>query len=174
MNDNNANRDKIIGDDVDQHIDACMRTFMVTKRKDGSPTCHPMARFYADRGFYLNMYASSIKHKNLERDPRVAVLVTTASDDPDFKAMLARGRARLLTADETLAEDAPPGVVAARGIGMEGVKKVEDAPEKFDNEDPVDWLKRAAIMVQRIRDRVRVIWEIVPEDASWLTDVRGR
>jgi hypothetical protein len=149
-----------------------MRTFMVTRRKDGSPTCHPMARFYADRGYYLNMYAASVKHKNLARDPRIAVLVTTNSDTPDFKAVLVRGRARLLPVDETLSPDAPSGVVAARGIGMEGVKSVEDAPEKFVHEDPDDWLKRAAIMVQRIRDQVRVIWQVEPDHAQWLTDVR--
>src|ERR1700722_9861625 len=100
----------VIPDDLDAHIQASMRTFMVTRRKDGSPTCHPMARFYVDRGYYLNMYAASIKHKNLERDPRIAVLVTTNSDDPDFEAVLVRGRARLLPAEETLSEDAPPGV----------------------------------------------------------------
>jgi hypothetical protein len=166
--------DEVIPDDIDAFIDRSMRTFMVTRRKDGSPTCHPMARFYADRGYYLNMYAASIKHKNLERDPRIAVLVTTNSDNPDFQAVLLRGRARLLSGDETLSQDAPPGVVAARGIGMEGVKSVEDAPEKFTHEDPDDWLKRAAVMVQRIRDRVRVIWQVQPERAEWLADVRGR
>ena len=58
---------------------------------------------------------------------------------------------------------------------MEGVKSVEDAPEKFVGEDPEDWLKkRAAIMVERIRDRVRVIWEVVPEQVAWLEDVRER
>ena len=44
------------------------RTFMITKRKDGSPTAHPMASWYG--GFlYLNMYKASIKSKNLDRDP---------------------------------------------------------------------------------------------------------
>jgi hypothetical protein len=165
---------KAIPDDVDAHIERSMRTFIVTRRKDGSPTCHPMARFYADRGFYLNMYAASIKHKNLARDGRIAVLVTTESDDPDFQAVLLRGRGRLLSGEETLAQDAPPGVVAARGIGMEGVKSVEDAPDKFVTEEPEDWLKRAAVMVQRIRDRVRVIWQVEPDRADWLQDVRGR
>ncbi len=174
MHEEDGDRRQIIPEHIDQHISTNGRTFMVSLRRDGSPTCHPMARFYADRRYYLNMYASSAKHKNLERDPRVAILVTTSSDDPDFKAVLLRGRARLLAADETLATTAPPGVIEARGIGMEGVRSVEDAPEKFVHEDPEDWLKRAAIMVQRIRDRVRVIWEIVPSEAARLEDVRAR
>jgi hypothetical protein len=55
---------------------------------------------------------------------------------------------------------------------MEGVTKVEDAPEKFTTEEPDDWLKRAAIMVERIRDGVRVLWEVVPHEVAWLDDVR--
>ena len=51
---------------------------------------------------------------------------------------------------------------------------VREIPEKFVTEEPEDWLKRAAIMVQRIRDRVRVIWQVVPTEAAWLQDVRGR
>jgi hypothetical protein len=49
---------------------------------------------------------------------------------------------------------------------------VEDAPEKFTTEEPEDWLKRAAIMVERIRDGVRVLWEVVPQEVAWLDDVR--
>jgi Pyridoxamine 5'-phosphate oxidase len=165
---------EVIPDDIDEHIDASMRTFIVTHRKDGSPTCHPMARFYADRRYYMNMYQASVKHKNLERDPRIAVLVTTSSDTPELKAVLLRGRARLLSIDETLDREAPAGVVAARGINMEGVRSRDDAPERFVGEDAEDWLKRAAVMVQRIRDRVRVIWQVEPERADWLQDVRGR
>jgi hypothetical protein len=168
MNDSRAP----IPDDIDGHIERCGRTFIVTRRKDGSPTCHPMARFYADGEMYLNMYAASVKHKNLSRDPRITCLVTTDSDDPNFRAVILRGTARYLSPDETLAPDASAATRLARGIGMEGVTKVQDAPEKFATEEPEDWLKRAAIMVERIRDGVRVLWEIVPDEVAWLDDVR--
>jgi hypothetical protein len=161
-----------IGEEMNAHIGSTYRTFMVTRRKNGSVTCHPMAKFYADETIYLNMYASSAKYKNLDRDPRICLLATTNSDDPEFRAAVIRGRARLLSPEETLADDAPSGVVKARGINMEGVKKVEDAPDKFVGEDPEDWLKRAAVMVERIRDRVRVIFEIEADEVAWLEDVR--
>jgi nitroimidazol reductase NimA-like FMN-containing flavoprotein (pyridoxamine 5'-phosphate oxidase superfamily) len=161
-----------IPDDIDAHLERHGRTFIVTRRKDGSPTCHPMARFYADREMYLNMYATSVKHKNLSRDPRICCLITTESDDPDFRAVVVRGTARYLSPEETLADDASTAVRLARGIGMEGVKAVEDAPEKFTVEEPEDWLKRAAVMVERIRDGVRVLWEIVPDDVAWLDHAR--
>ena len=141
-----------LSEEIDTHIGSSYRTFMVTRRKNGSVTCHPMAKFYTDETVYLNMYASSAKFKNLERDSRICLLATTNSDDPTFRAAVIRGRARLLSAEETLAEDAPAGVVKARGIGMEGVKKIEDAPDRFVGEDPEDWLKRAAVMVERFGD----------------------
>jgi Pyridoxamine 5'-phosphate oxidase len=161
-----------IPDDIDDHLARGVRTFMVTRRRDGSPTCHPMARFYADGEMYLNTYATSAKHRNLSRDPTIACLMTTESDDPNFRAVLIRGTARCLSPKQTLAPDASAAVRLARGIGMEGVTKVEDAPEKFTTEEPDDWLKRAAIMVERIRDGVRVLWEVVPHEVAWLDDVR--
>jgi Pyridoxamine 5'-phosphate oxidase len=162
-----------IGPEVDEHLAGHHRTFMITRRKDGSPTCHPMAQWYAERRMFLNMYASSQKHKNLERDGRICCLVTTDSDVPELLAVVVKGRARQLSIEETLADDASTGIVLARGIGMEGVKAVADAPEKFESEEAEDWLKRAGIMVARIRDRVRVIWEVEPDQTvAWLGDVR--
>lgn len=160
--------------DIDQFLEEGegKRMFMVTLRKDGAPTCHPMARFYADGMYLLNMYAASQKHKNLDRDPRIFCLSTEASDAAEMRPAIWRGTARLISADETLSSQAPKAVVEARGIGMEGVKAVEDAPEKFLTEEPTDWLKRAAVMVERIRDRVRVLWEVVPSQVDWLKDVR--
>lgn len=162
-----------IPDDVETFLSSGFRTFIATHRKDGSITCHPMARFHADRRCFFNMYASSVKHKNLERDARIACLMATMSDVEAFEAVVFNGRARALDVDETLASEAPPGVILARGIGMEGVKKVDDAPEKFVGEDPADWLKRAAVMEERIRDRVRVLWEVVPTEVGWLDESRG-
>jgi hypothetical protein len=163
-----------IPDDIDEFLEGSKgkRMFMVTLRKDGSPTCHPMARFYNDRMYLLNMYAASQKHKNLDRDPRIFCLSTEASDAAEMRPAMWRGHARLVDADETLSRDAPKAVVEARGIGMEGVKAVEDAPEKFLTEEPTDWLKRASVMVERIRDRVRLLWEIVPEQVDWLKNTR--
>jgi hypothetical protein len=167
-----ANAITTCSDELDRQLAATYRTFMVTRRRDGSVTCHPMAKFYAERGLYLNMYASSAKYKNLVRDPRTFLLCTSWSYDPVFAAVAIEGSARVLSAEETLADDAPAGVVEARGIGMEGVKKVEDKPEKFIGEDPEDWLKRAAVMVERIRDRVRLVIAIDADSVRWLRDVR--
>lgn len=161
-----------IPEDLHQHLNTFNRAFFVSHRADGSPTCHPMGSFYADRELYFNMYASSAKHRNLLRDPRTTVLVTNPSDSHNLEVAVLRGSARLLPGDEILALDAPAGVVKARGIGMEGVKSIQDAPEKFAREDPEDLMKRAAVMVERIRDGIRVLWQIVPDSVAWLRDVR--
>jgi nitroimidazol reductase NimA-like FMN-containing flavoprotein (pyridoxamine 5'-phosphate oxidase superfamily) len=160
-----------ITDDLNAHLEAYGRMFMVTRRKDGSPTCHPMARFYADREVYMNMYAASAKHRNLTRDDRITCLITTNSDDAEFRAVVLQGAARHMTPEETLASDRP-GARLARTIGMEGVKEVKDAPEKFVTEEPTDWLKRAAVMLERIRDGVRVLWHVEPKQAGFLDQVR--
>jgi hypothetical protein len=161
-----------ISEETDDILQSSHRTFLVTRRNDGSVTCHPMSRFYADRRLYMNMYAKSSKFKNLQRDPQVCCLATRNSDDPSFDAVVLRGRARVLPASETLASDAPRAVVAARGMKMEGVSRVADAHQAFAGEDEEDLLKRAAVMAQRIRDRTRIVVEIVPEQVDQLKNVR--
>jgi hypothetical protein len=121
---------------------------------------------------FMNMYAASVKHRNLSRDGRICCLVTTASDEEDFRAIVLNGEARYLSPEETLRDDAPAGARLARTIGMEGVTKVADAPEKFRTEEPEDWLKRAAVMLERIRDGVRVLWHVEPEQVGFLDEVR--
>jgi hypothetical protein len=160
-----------------QEVDAFMeengRTFMITRRKDGSPTAHPMAGFYGEGRLYLNMYHKSLKHRNLQRDPRLTCLVSTPSDARDFRAVVYRGRARLLSIEETLADDAPPGVEIARVGSMDGALREGGDTARFASEDPDDLRKRAKIMVERIAKQTRVLWEVVPDQADFLDRLRG-
>jgi hypothetical protein len=162
-----------VGADIDAFMEENGRTFMITKRRDGSPTAHPMAGFYGEGRLYLNMYFKSLKHKNLQRDPRITCLVATPSDEEAFRAVVYRGRARNLTLEETLAEDAPVGVRVARVGSMDGALQDGGDTTRFTNEDPDDLRKRAKIMVQRIAKQTRVLWEVVPEQAEFLDQVRG-
>ena len=159
--------------DVDAFLEANQRTFMITRRKDGSPTAHPMARFYGDGRLYLNMYSKSLKQRNLQRDPRITCLVTTPSDAADLRAVVYRGRARQLGIEETLADDAPRGVRIARVGSMEGPLQGKADDSRFANEDPDDLRKRAKVMVERISSQTRVVWEIEPERAEFLDRVRA-
>jgi Pyridoxamine 5'-phosphate oxidase len=161
-----------VNPDVAAFMETNGRTFMMTKRRDGSPTAHPMAGFYSEGQLFLNMYFKSLKHRNLQRDPRITCLVTTPSDSETFRAVVYRGRARNLTIEETLAEDAPAGVQIARVGSMDGALGGGDT-SRFAEEDPDDLRKRAKIMVERIAKQTRVLWEVIPEQAEFLEQVRG-
>jgi Pyridoxamine 5'-phosphate oxidase len=159
--------------EVDAFMEKNGRTFMITRRKDGSPTAHPMAGFYGEGRLYLNMYHKSLKHRNLERDPRITCLVTTPSDQEDFRAVVYRGRARMLSIEDTLADDAPLGVQIARVGSMEGALREGGDTDRFASEDSDDLRKRAKIMVERIAKQTRVLWEVVPDQAEFLDQLRG-
>jgi Pyridoxamine 5'-phosphate oxidase len=158
--------------EVDAFMDENGRTFMITRRKDGSPTAHPMAAFYGEGRLYLNMYHKSLKHRNLQRDPHITCLVTTPSDQEDFRAVVYRGRARMLSIEETLADDAPLGVQIARVGSMDGALRESGDTARFASEDPDDLRKRAKIMVQRIAKQTRVLWEVVPDQVEFLDGMR--
>ena len=81
------------------------RTFLVTIRDDGAPACHPMVAVWRDGALYMTTYRKSAKVAHLMREPRVACLVVTADDDPQFRGVALRGRACVLPAGTTM-----PGV----------------------------------------------------------------
>lgn len=139
------------------------RTFMVTLRKDGSPTAHPMAGFFGGR-LYLNTYGKSAKAKNLGRDDRICCVLTNPSDAESFQGALYRGRARRLTADEVFAEKVPDGLAWARNPSSQGSQDQPDIPPEED--------RKIGDTAGRITRGVRVIYEISPEQVGMLGDVR--
>ena len=159
--------------DVDSFLETNGRTFMMTRRKDGSPTIHPMAGFYGEGRLFLNMYSKSRKHRNLQRDPRITCLVTTPSDAEDFRAVVYRGHARALSPEETLGDDAPLGARVARVGSMGGVLQGDADQARFQSEDPDDLRKRAKVLVERIANQTRVLWEVVPDHPGFLEEQRS-
>jgi PPOX class probable F420-dependent enzyme len=88
------------------------RTFFVTLRPDGAPTCHPMVGFWQDGALYLNTYRKSAKARNVKRSPRVACVVVTDDADPRFRGVVLRGRAEILDSAAPLVSGTarPPAV----------------------------------------------------------------
>jgi len=72
------------------------RTFLLTLRPDGAPTCHPMVGFWQDGALWLNTYRKSAKARNVIRSPRVACVVVTDDADPQFRGVVLRGRAEIV------------------------------------------------------------------------------
>lgn len=139
------------------------RTFMVTLRKDGSPTAHPMAGFFGGR-LYLNAYGKSAKARNLERDDRICCVVTNPSDAESFQAALYRGRARPLTVDEVFAERVTDGLAWARNPRSEGSQDQPDIPPEDE--------RKIGQTAGRISRGARTIFEVSPDEVGMLADVR--
>jgi len=61
-------------DALDQ-LHAHARSFLLTVRKDGSPTAHPMTALLDAGRLVFNTYRKSAKARNLERDPRLSAVL---------------------------------------------------------------------------------------------------
>ena len=139
------------------------RTFMITKRKDGSPTAHPMASWHGGE-LYLNMYRASIKSNNLDRDNRICCVITNRSDDVDLEAAVYRGEGRKLTIDEVFADQVTEGLAWARNPRSQGSQEQPDIPD----EDK----RKIGDTAGRIKRGVRVIWELTANRAGLIQNVR--
>lgn len=73
--------DKLIDDKVIKLFSAKNLVFIATLMKDGSPQLSPVWANYEDGFILVNTAEGRIKHKNILRDPRVAVSVTS-NDNP--------------------------------------------------------------------------------------------
>jgi PPOX class probable F420-dependent enzyme len=86
------------------------RTFLITLRPDGAPTCHPMVALWRSGALWLNTYRKSAKARNIAEDPRVACVVVTNDDAVRAPSVVLRGHAEIVAA-ETLPRE--PGAAAA-------------------------------------------------------------
>jgi len=110
---------------AEDFLRAHTRTFLLTLRPDGAPTCHPMVDLWRDGALWLNTYRRSAKVRNLTAEPRVACVVVTDDDEPRFRGVVLRGRAEVVAAP---AAPAGPDARAARppGVGAEVTERVRD------------------------------------------------
>jgi len=152
-----------IPEDAAGFMEKHRRTFMITLRKDGSPTAHPMAGFFGG-SLYLNTYGASAKAKNLGRDERICCLVTNPSDSAEFEAAVYRGRARVVPVEEVFAEDVPEGLAWARNPRSAGSQEKPDIPPESD--------RKIGDTAGRVTRGKRVIFEIVPREVGMIATLR--
>ncbi len=161
-----------VPDEVDRFIKDNIRTFMLTLRRDGSPTGHPMGGFYGD-GLFLNMYHDSVKARNLFRDPAICCVVTTLSDSPDFEGVMWRGNARYMPPEKVFEEAAPRGALKAGDPRqMSEERSARDAPSADNPDDPVEAEKRLSAVRARVMAGIRIVFDIVPEEVCFLRQNR--
>ncbi len=125
------------------------RTFLLSRRKDGSPTGHPMLCLIGDGHIQFSTYRKSAKVLNFQRDSTTACLVTAKHDAPAFKAALVRGHARIREGAELPTRETPE-TSSWVSQGVSGRSK------------------------ERLASGKRIIVEIVPSEAAPLADVRKR
>lgn len=77
---------------------------IATLNRDGSPHLMTMRFVAVDRRIVFHTYSRSQKVRNLERDPRIAVLAEDGHDYAELRGVSINGRAELLeTSDESVA-----------------------------------------------------------------------
>lgn len=135
-----------VPEEAERFLAAHARAFLLVRRADGWPTGYPMLGLWRDGALHFSTYAKSAKVRNLERDDRVCCLVTSDDeDDPEFRAVLVRGRAEVLPGAELPSgRGADEQAAAGRGV-PEGI--VERSRE-------------------RLRAGKRVLVRVVPERVS--------
>jgi len=95
--------------DVTDFLAAHTRAFLLTRRRDGAPTIHPMTGFFADGRVVFNTYRKSAKTRNVERDAHAAVVVVNgygAAGDR-VEAVALRGSAAVRSGVPAVAPGAP-------------------------------------------------------------------
>jgi nitroimidazol reductase NimA-like FMN-containing flavoprotein (pyridoxamine 5'-phosphate oxidase superfamily) len=86
--------------DLTAEVEAASRAFLVSRRRDGAPTVHPLTPIVRDGVVHFNTYRKSAKVTNMLRDPRVACVLASADLASPYQALECRGTAELLDASE--------------------------------------------------------------------------
>jgi hypothetical protein len=89
-----ANRDTTAAPNpVTEFLERYRRVFLLSLRKDGSPTAHPMVGTLNQGALQFNTYRKSAKARNVQKDPRVCCLVVNGYDTSEgVQAVLVRGK----------------------------------------------------------------------------------
>jgi hypothetical protein len=134
-----------------------IRTVMISHRKDGSPTGHPMSAFFGVNGLFFNTYAKSAKMRNIARDPRLCCLVTSFEPMDRREGVLIRGEARIVPNDEGEQFGEEDGIRRARLASP-----LASGSDGGTAEDPEEAVRRRERAAQRVVDGKRVVFELVP------------
>jgi pyridoxamine 5'-phosphate oxidase-like protein len=132
-----------IPDDVAAFLGRHTRMFLLTRRRDGAPTIHPMTGFFADGRVTMTTYRKSAKARNVARDERASCLVVNGYGREDVQGALVRGRGRLRE-----------GAMVAPGASASAVPKVSDSV--------------TARVADRMASGKRVLLDVEPDEARFV------
>ena len=132
-----------IPDDVAAFLGRHTRMFLLTRRRDGAPTIHPMTGFFADGRVTMTTYRKSAKARNVARDERASCLVVNGYGHEDVQGALVRGRGRLRE-----------GTMAVPGASASAAPKVSDSV--------------TARVADRMASGKRVFLDVEPDEARFV------
>ncbi len=132
-----------IPDDVAEFLGRHTRAFLLTRRRDGAPTIHPMTGFFADERMTMSTYRKSAKARNVERDPRAGCLVVNGYGKDDVRAVGLRGRGSLRQAE-----------LAAMPAAGRAAPKVSDSV--------------AGRVAERMTSGKRILLDVEPDEAAFV------
>lgn len=81
-----------------EYLDEPRNAVSATTRQDGSPHVSPTWFLWEDEKLYIPLLTSSVKYKNLVRDPRISVCVEGGY--PDLTSATITGTVEFITGDE--------------------------------------------------------------------------
>ena len=88
---------------VVDHMESYSRSFLLSRRKDGSPTAHPMTALVSEGRISFNTYRKSAKTRNIELDPRMGAVLLNGYEPTaaaDVHGYCVEGSGSIRSADE--------------------------------------------------------------------------
>lgn len=135
-----------ISPDVETFLKAHTRTFILTLRKDGSPTGHPMTGWYDEGRMRVTTYRKSHKTRNAQRDERTSWVVLNGYDsDDDLRAVQFKGVNRVVEATQM-----PSQAGVRQGVSTGLSSRTEE----------------------RLKSGKRIVLEVTPNETGFLEEVR--
>ena len=134
-----------VSSQVEAFLKANTRTFILTLRKDGSPTGHPMTGWYDNGRIRVTTYRKSHKTRNAQRDQRTSWLILNGYNSANVRAVEFKGLNQVVGATEM-----PNRGGVRQGVSSGLSSRTED----------------------RLKSGKRIILEVTPTEVGFMEDVR--
>lgn len=114
-------------DEVDQYLGSSRTMILTTIGPDGVPDPVGMWFVLRDGDIWMRTYATSQKARNVERDPRVAVLVEDGDSYTELRGVQISGTLEISRDEDLICDIAAALLVKYEGLAPEHVEAAREA-----------------------------------------------